>query len=199
MRRVPTEDIAVKCFDIKPDNFSWIKYPKYPDKDIARSALVDARKKKNGVLVSGRTGRGIGQYNRTKSNPRADGWELTKDGAKWITENESRIIKKMALTHNYNRQESLRLVLRYRNNELFKTYMRDMKNFQPSVGLMAELFRCRVDADKRTWDKRFQFAMNLAQLNKDDDLSGFVNVCRECVLNVVAREGREASDGHQST
>jgi len=52
--RVHTEDLALKCWELFPDSFSWTKYPNYPDKDIVRVALTDARKEKYGALVSGR-------------------------------------------------------------------------------------------------------------------------------------------------
>jgi hypothetical protein len=40
---IHTEDIALACFRLAPDAFSWIRHVEYPDKDIARVALTDAR------------------------------------------------------------------------------------------------------------------------------------------------------------
>lgn len=117
MRKVATEDIAVKCFEPAPDSFSWIKYPHFPDKDIVRIALTDARKTDRGKLVSGRAGRGKGQSHRTRSTPETDGWELTADGAKWINSNSQRIAD--ALGHKRalsNRQEDRRRVSSIRNH-----------------------------------------------------------------------------------
>lgn len=85
MRLIPTEDIAKRCFEIAPDSFSWNKYSQYPDKDVARKALFDARKEKN--LVRGRAGRGRGQSGRTNVGPAADGWSLTSEGARWVSDN----------------------------------------------------------------------------------------------------------------
>jgi len=52
--RVHTEDLALKCWELFPDSFSWTKFAQYPDKDIVRVALTDARKEKYGALVNGR-------------------------------------------------------------------------------------------------------------------------------------------------
>jgi hypothetical protein len=58
---IRTEDVALKCFEIVPEAFSWIHHTQYPDKDIARVALTDARKPKAGALVKGRAGKGRGR------------------------------------------------------------------------------------------------------------------------------------------
>ncbi len=78
-KRFHTEDIALKCFEVWPSAFSWTKYPEYPDKDIVRVALTDARKEKFGFLVDGRTGQTRGQANRTKRR-------RTGDGLTWAVE-----------------------------------------------------------------------------------------------------------------
>lgn len=69
LRFVHTEDIALKCFELLPDRFSWRKYPRYPDAEPARSALFDAAKEKHGCLVIG--------DNRVK------GWKLTENGVQY--------------------------------------------------------------------------------------------------------------------
>lgn len=68
---VHTEDVALKCFELLPDRFSWRKYPKYPDAEPTRSALFDAAKEKYGCLVIG--------DNRTK------GWKLTQNGVEYAS------------------------------------------------------------------------------------------------------------------
>ena len=49
--RIHTEDIALKCFELAPSKFSWVKYPEYPDNNTAYLSLGDAKKTKYGVLV----------------------------------------------------------------------------------------------------------------------------------------------------
>ena len=52
-KRIHTEDIALKCYEIAPTKFSWVKYPKYPDLAPTRFALESAKKAKSGALVKG--------------------------------------------------------------------------------------------------------------------------------------------------
>lgn len=67
------EDVALKCFEIAPRRFSWERHKEYPHLELARAALRDAKKEKNGVLVAGNE---------------ATGWLLTKDGLIWCEANE---------------------------------------------------------------------------------------------------------------
>lgn len=72
-RPVDTEDVAMKCRDLAPGLFSWQKYKDQINLELVRVSLSDAKKAKNGALVSG-TGR--------------DGWRLTASGLDWAAEAE---------------------------------------------------------------------------------------------------------------
>lgn len=182
-RRVPTEEVAVKCFALAPDSFSWVKYPQYPDKDVVRFGLVDARKAKNGVLLQGRAGRGRGQVQRTKVGPAVDGWMLTQAGVRWIQDNRERVSSELQYREvSDHRQENLHKLARIKDHPVFQKFLEKPEGFSPSLGEMAELFRCRVDADLQTWDKRFQAAGNLAQALNDDGVMAFLAKCRASVL-----------------
>lgn len=181
-RRVATEDIALKCHELAPDAFSWVKYPQYPDKDVVRSALVDARKGKNGELLRGRAGRGKGQLYRANAVPASDGWMLTEAGAKWILENKVRLSVELEYREmNAHRQDRQQKISRIRKHVLFSRFLDQPEGFSPSLGDMAELFRCRVDTDRTTWEKRFQSASVLAQALEDNQVLAFVEKCRESV------------------
>jgi hypothetical protein len=54
---IETEDVALECWRLAPEKFSWKKYPQYPESEPARSALFDAAKPKYGKLVRGRNKR----------------------------------------------------------------------------------------------------------------------------------------------
>src|SRR5437899_9176451 len=76
--RIHTEDVALKCWELYPDSFSWTKYPKYPDKDIVRVALTDARKTKYGALLSGRV------EGQSSASGEPEGGMLTEAGLAWV-------------------------------------------------------------------------------------------------------------------
>lgn len=67
-KAVDTEDIAMRCHQLAPALFSWRKYKSQANLEIVRVSLSDAKKIKNGQLLSG-SGR--------------DGWRLTKKGWDW--------------------------------------------------------------------------------------------------------------------
>lgn len=67
---IDTEDVAIECWHLAPEKFSWKKYPQYPESDTARVTLFDAAKPKYGRLVRGRN--------------RRTGWMLTVNGVDYV-------------------------------------------------------------------------------------------------------------------
>src|SRR5438128_1542724 len=68
-RSIDTEDIAHKCHELAPSMFSWQKYKDQINLELVRVSLSDAKKEKNGRLLSG-SGR--------------EGWRLSSMGLDWI-------------------------------------------------------------------------------------------------------------------
>jgi hypothetical protein len=69
---VDTEDIAIKVNILAPGRFTWRKYPDQINIEIVRTFLSDAKKEKNGSLLSGRG---------------STGWSLTEAGLRFVKEN----------------------------------------------------------------------------------------------------------------
>ncbi len=144
---VHTEDVALKCFELAPGSFSWIRHPQLPDKDIARVALTDARKEKAGALVTGRAGRGVRQSTGGAYGSKSDGWRLTEAGVRWCLENAPRFGSQLGVVGpRAHRQEALQKLQRIRSHSLFKEFQSSPSNTDFTVGSLADLFRCRVDA-----------------------------------------------------
>lgn len=150
-----TEDVALKCYELWPSSFSWTKYPKYPDKDIVRVALTDARKEKYGFLVDGRAGQTRGQANRTKRPKAGDGWTLTDAGVSWSEQNKTRFQSAGSMIKDH-RQKSMQFLTRVKKHKVFGLYNDNPEKFYPSIGDLADLLRCRVDADDAVWRDRFE-------------------------------------------
>lgn len=68
-RSIDTEDAAIRCYELAPSLFSWQKYRGQINLELVRVSLSDAKKLKNGALLSG-SGR--------------EGWRLTSRGIEWI-------------------------------------------------------------------------------------------------------------------
>ncbi len=62
------EDIAVECHIVSPKTFAWRKYPDQINLDLVANAMRDAKRDRNGALLSG------GQ---------TQGWRLTVAGQKY--------------------------------------------------------------------------------------------------------------------
>lgn len=184
--RVHTEDVALKCFELAPDSFSWTKYPKYPDKEVVRFALEDAGKKRGGMLVQGRSKtRVVAEEMRQVTDPA--GWMLTSAGASWIAINAARIEAHLKIRKpNDHRQEVHKKLGRLRGHALFQSYLRKPADFRPSLGEIAEYFRCRMDADQVVWQKRFESVRNLAQTLNDLELAAFIDRCKSIVESPMA-------------
>jgi hypothetical protein len=180
---VHTEDIAIKCFELFPDSFSWVKYPQYPDKDIVRVALTDARKSSHGSLVQGRSGQKRGLAAKTKRNPIEDGWVLTSEGTLWIRNN---IAKLEAISGSgqakEHRQKILKQLRRIRDHSLFSQYRDSPATFTPMLGAIADLLRCRVDAESDIWEQRFSRVRQQAEAAAQDDVLDFIAKCHDAYI-----------------
>ncbi|MFC2085775.1 hypothetical protein ACFLRO_01040 [Bacteroidota bacterium] len=178
-KRIHTEDIAIKCHELFPDSFSWSRHPELPDKDIVRVALTDARKEKYGAIVEGRTGQNLGQTAKTQRGKTADGWILTAAGVEWLRESDlsSRLSSGFELAdHRQRVRKQLRRVFQHK---LWMDFENDRDGFRPSIGDLADLFRCRVDAASETWDGRFEDLERKAHAVDRPELFQFVERCKE--------------------
>lgn len=76
-RSVDTEDAAFECHQLAPSLFSWQKYKDQINLELVRVSLSDAKKQRNGALVSG-SGR--------------EGWRLSPRGMDWIAGSGHKLI-----------------------------------------------------------------------------------------------------------
>ena len=182
-RRVHTEDIAVKCHELFPASFSWTKYTQLPDKDIVRVALTDARKAQYGALVDGRAGEKRGHSATTKRGPAPDGWMLTEAGIRWVREHreafESLVETGAPKAH---RQKVLKELAKFRRHPLFLDYLKHPSGFEPRIGEIADLVRCRVDAPEYVWLERFDTINRKAIAVDQQDVVDFLAKCRDAYL-----------------
>lgn len=176
---IHTEDVAVKCHGLFPASFSWTKYPDFPDKDIVRVALTDARKTQYGGLVEGRTGQRKGHSAKTKRRPAPDGWMLTAAGVVWAMKNTG-VFESLGAGGEIkvHRQRLLKQLSKVRKNKLFLEYLEQEMEFDPQIGDLADLARCRIDASPTVWEKRFDALERKAIAVGQDDIVDFISRCR---------------------
>lgn len=194
---VHTEEVAVKCHELSPASFSWTKYPKYPDLEVTRRALIRVRSEEFGCLVEGRAGQGTGLSGMTGQEGTPDGWRLTQAGMAWLRLEEARIA---AATESKGlddrRQKVLKQLGRVFAHPTWHSFEADQRAFNPSVGLLAELMRVRVDAPVDVWESRFQALEGKADLIDHPVLRAFVKRCRSSYESrgKVARGEAHAGD-----
>ncbi len=180
---VHTEDIALKCFELFPASFSWVKHSQYPDKDIVRVALTDARKTTNGSFVEGRSGEKRGLSAKTKRQPIEDGWMLTTAGVRWIRDNQGKLAQVVDSGQvKAHRQRLLKQLKRVRDHSLFGIYLENPGRFSPSIGAIADLLRCRVDADAQVWQERLDKVYRQAMAAEQIDVCDFIAKCRDAYI-----------------
>ena len=93
-RSLHTEEIARVCWQIFPDEFSWSRYPQYPDKESVNTALRGAST--------------VGQDERV-ANPEPDMWRLTSLGIAWAAEHAVTLDnERLARAENVERQRQRR-------------------------------------------------------------------------------------------
>ena len=169
-KSVHTEDIALKCHELFSDSFSWTKYPDRPDKEVVRTGLMDARKEKHGQLVKGRSGREVHKV--------ADGWMLTEGGIEWLKKNH---IKFEALAGSgelkEHRQKLLQQLTRLKQHGLYKKFLAERERFSPSIGELADMLRCRVDADPTVWQRRLESVSKKARAAEQSEIVEFIEIC----------------------
>ena len=179
-RPIHTEEIALMCHKLFPDKFSWTRYPDLPDKETVRFALMDARKVRYDNLVDGRSGQGLGHPSKTKRQRTLDGWVLTNAGIRWFKSQASAIDSEASTRQpSDHRQSALRRLKRIFGHRLYYEYAQNPRLFDPSLGDLASLLRCRVDAPPNVWETRFQALNRDATLTDRVELSAFVAACHK--------------------
>ena len=170
----------MKCFELFPSSFSWVKYPDYPDKDIVRVALTDARKERYGGRVEGRAGTKRGLSSKTNRDPIEDGWILTSRGREWIRVNLKNLERITGtIGSKEHRQKLLKQLKKIRDHRLFIQYADSTERFYPMIGDIADLLRCRVDAESEIWQSRFDRIRSQAESAGHSDVLDFINKCEQ--------------------
>ena len=178
-RSIHTEVIAQKAHELFPDAFSWAKYPDIPDKEIVRAALADARKERHGALVDGQSERASGHPSKANRKRAPNRWILTDTGIKWFNHKTSHWENDAdALTFSAHRQTALRRLHRVLNHRVFHDYDLEPESFVPSLGDLASLLRCRVDASEDVWEIRLDGLKRDATASNRKELADFITKCR---------------------
>lgn len=180
-KRVHTEDIALKCYELAPSRFSWIKHPEYPDLSSVYYALGDAKKPKYGALVKGES---------EKTRTSIGGWMLTADGIKWIEANKERVEKYLGehkpIGDRLPADRRLKELLRSAAFKKFKAYG---EQAEISHAEFAESLVCTVNTRSEVLNDRLEQLYSIAEKLKKEGAKNYVNLCRKKFASLLERGG----------
>lgn len=172
-KRIHTEDIALKCYQLAPSKFSWVKYPEYPDVAPARFALEAAKKLKNKVLVKG-------ESERKRTAQSIGGWMLTTDGIQWIKVNRHRIEQYLGKqTPVGDRLSSDRRLKELLKSVAFKRFKDYGEKADISHADFAESLVCTVNTKGEVLNDRLDLLYSTAEELGRIEVKSYVNFCRE--------------------
>lgn len=182
-KRIHTEDIALKCYQLAPSRFSWVKYPQYPDLTPARFALEAAKKLNYGALVEG-------ESERKRTIKSVGGWRLTEDGVQWIKTNKSRIEQclsgRIPPAERLLEDRRLKELLRSTAFQKFKKYGEEA---QISHAEFAESLICTVNTEVAILNERLKQLYSAAEELGRGEIKNYINFCREKFISFL--EGKE--------
>ena len=175
------EDIAVKAFTMFPGIFTWKTYPEYPDKDVVRVHLSDAKKSKFGGLVTDKDlreeGRGAG--GRTKR------YALTVEGVEKAKE-LGRLLDGRSVTAEQTSLQFKRVVQPVLESSAFKRFTGGTPIRK--IGREQFLHSFKLFAD----DSEFVINGRLARIGKLAD--ALLNPDERAAIEKYIAEGRSAFD-----
>ena len=172
--RIHTEDIAIKCFQLAPSKFSWVKHKEYPDIMTAWYALGDAKKEKYGSFVVGGSERKKGG-----GKDKFGGWRLTEAGIGWINENKNRIEAALSGVVNPDTRlledRRLKILLKSKGYNQFLTFG---EKSEISNAEFAESLICTVITKPEELLENLEQLYSSAEMLKQENVKRYLEYCR---------------------
>jgi hypothetical protein len=182
--KVHTEHIAVECFRLSKERFSW-RLPEYRDlvdKELVRVALMDAAKNKYGRLAVGRSG-------IESVSKEADGWSLTPSGTKWVVKQKDRIESTLKVTpHGSKRIDAVRFKRKLIEEPCYQKFLRNGSLKEVTQYEFTDMIGCSPDARPETIRKSFSRLRSRAEIIGDLTILAFIEACRETFCDLMGSD-----------
>ncbi|MDI6734687.1 MAG: hypothetical protein QME42_00580 [bacterium] len=183
-KKIHTEDIAMECFKLSNERFSWRlpKYREYPDKEIVRVTLKNlknAKDPKYGQFITGRAG-------VESSGKEVDGWMLTPKGTKWITRNYRRIEDALKIPNKDLRRPHIqRIIQKFEREKCYQKYLQEGSVKNISQYEFTDMLLCRPDAYPETIRKKFDQLKTQAEITQKKSIISFLDACEEAFKDLM--------------
>jgi len=182
-KRVHTEDVALKCYELAPPHFSWVKYPQYPDLAPVRFVLEAATKPKNGALVKG-------ESERKKTVTSVGGRMLTAAGIEWIKANKVRIERSLGKRKPIvDRLPAHRKLKQLAESMAFKKFTNFGGQAEVSHSEFAESLVCTVNTRAELLNDRLDQLYSIAEELGRGEIKDYVSFCRRRFRSILDKEG----------
>lgn len=174
-RRVHTEKVAYECYQLAPDRFSWELYPEYPAREPGRSALFDARKAKNGALVSG---------------SKVKGWMLTPAGIDRIRLLLPELERLTAgdVQEASHRQKVQAYFQELETHPAFQRYLVERSCDAIKAYEFTDFLKCTLDSGPEVIKDRIETARTRAHQAGKNAILDFLAACEERFVDLVRTE-----------
>lgn len=181
-RKIHTEHIAMECFKVAKERFSWRlpEYKEYPDKQHVREALKDAKYFKEGRLITGRSGVEV-------KDKEVDGWMLTPEGVRWVIKNRKRIESLLKISTELSKSPDIQRVFKWFEREkCYQKYLQDDSVKNISNYEFKDMLLCRPDAHPQTIRKEFERLKTKAEITQNKDILSFLDACEEAFSSLMS-------------
>jgi len=180
--RVHTEDIALRCFQLAPSKFSWVKYKQYPDLMTAWYALGSAKKSPYGNLVIGGSER-----KRGSGKDKFGGWRLSEKGLEWIKDNKQRIEEALqgGMSPDDRLIEDRRLKTLIRSRA-YNKFIAQGEKTEISHADFAESLVCTVNTKPEILQERLEQLYSAAGVLKQSEVQRYLDYCRKYFHKQIA-------------
>lgn len=168
---VHTEDVAIECFRLARERFSWKKYPQYPELDPARFALLDASKPIYGTLAR--------QVFKKISGKRQSHWILTPAGLGHVRERMQTLnmleAGKIVITSEHTEED--RFAEQLKRHPAYKKFCAAGNCENVERYEFTDLLHCSLDASPRILRHRLERLQNKAEKIGQEELKRFFASC----------------------
>lgn len=176
-RKIFTEDIAKKCFELAQDRFSWRRYPEYPDIEPTRKSLMEARNQKG--LISGRAG-------EVKGTKPSDGWIFSPEGVLWIEKNKSRIERAFGKKQKpIKRTEFSKKIAELESSNAFLKFLKEKTCNNIKAYEFTDFLNVSLDTPPSVIKSRIQTVKALAASEKREKLLTFIALCEKSFSKLI--------------
>ena len=189
-RKIHTEHIAMECFKVAKERFSWRlpEYKEYPDKQHVREALKDAKYFKEGRLITGRSG-------VEAAGKEVDGWMLTPEGARWIVRNHKRIESLLKRSTELSKSPDIQRVIKWFEREkCYQKYLQDGSVENINEYEFKDMLLCRPDAHPQTIRKEFDRLKTKAEVTQNKKILSFLSTCEKAFSHLMYPANRNKEE-----